>query len=139
MTQARSALIVPAIIAGIIGGIVVDAFLAIAGHRSPLDIWGFVATTVAGPGASWIVGFVTHFVISIVWAILYAYVFAGRLQNWIVGAIVWGIVVDAAMALLLAVKLGAPWWGTFSQGLLAHVVFFALPVALYLSRSARTA
>jgi hypothetical protein len=139
--QARSSLIVPAIIAGIIGGIIVDTFLCIIGHKSPIDIWTFVGSTVAGPGAPWVVGLIAHFVISIVWAILYVYAAKAVpwLGNWIVGAIVWGIVVDAVMNGILAVKLGAPWGSSFSQGLLAHVVFYALPVTLYLSRYLRAA
>ncbi len=136
----------PAIVAGIIGGIIIDAFLAIMGHTSPVNIWQFVASTVVGQAAysspSYaVLGFCVHFIVSIVWAIIYAYVFRaiGQLRNWILGAIVWGIVVDAAMSLLLTLKMGSPWWPTFRGGLLAHVVFYALPVALYLAYQKRPA
>lgn len=134
----------PAVIAGIIGGIIIDTFLAVMGHRSPVAIWQFVASTIVGQGAfsspSYaVVGFFVHFIVSIVWAVLYGYAFAamGQLRNWVLGAIVWGVVVDACMNLLLAVKTGSPWWPSFEQNLLAHVVFYALPVALYLAFAGR--
>ena len=141
--QARSTstLLGSAVIAGIIGGILVDAFLAIIFKASPTTIWTGIAATVIGPGSPWWIGFVVHFVVSIVWAVLYLYVFSalGQLKNWIVGAIVWGIVVDAAMRLLITVKTGADWWSNFSNPivLIAHIVFYALPVALYLASAAR--
>ena len=70
---------------------------------------------------------------------LYAYAFTaiGQIKNWILGAIAWGIIVDAAMNLLLAVKIGQPFGPSFVQGLLGHVVFYALPVALYMANAAR--
>jgi len=140
--QARTtSLIVPAIIAGILGGIIIDAFLSLVLRTSPIGLWTFVAATVAGPGSPWILGFVVHFVTSIVWAVLYLYVFGaiGQLRNWIVGAIVWGVVVDAIMQVLVATKTGGSWWNGFSQGLLGHIVFYAAPVAYYIARATRRA
>ena len=86
-----------------------------------------------------ILGFVVHFITSIVWAVLYAYVFAslGQLKNWLAGAIVWGVVVNAAMQALLAIKIGQPFGPAFLQGLIPHIVFFALPVALYMANAVR--
>jgi hypothetical protein len=140
--QARSRLLLgPAITAGIIGGILVDAFLAIMFKVSPLMLWGNIAATVAGPGSSWWIGLVVHFIVSIFWAILYLYIFSaiGQLKNWIVGAIVWGVIVDACMQFIVAVKTGGSWWQNFATpiGLTAHIVFYALPVALYLASAAR--
>lgn len=141
--QARSttSLLGSAVIAGIIGGILVDAFLAIIFKSSPTTIWGGIAATVIGPGSPWWIGFVAHFVISIAWAVLYLYVFSalGQLKNWILGAIAWGIFVDACMRLLITFKSGADWWSNFSNPivLVAHIVFYALPVALYLASAAR--
>jgi hypothetical protein len=133
-----------AVIAGIIGGILVDAFLAITTHRSPVMIWQFVASTIVGQGAfaspSYaVLGFFVHFIVSIVWAVIYTYVFAtaGQLKNWVAGAILWGIVVDAVMQLILAIRTGSPWGPSFVQGLIPHIVFYALPVALYMARLAR--
>lgn len=140
--QARSiSLLSPAITAGIIGGILVDAFLAIMFKTSPLMLWGNIAATVAGQASPWWIGLVVHFAVSIFWAVLYAYVFSaiGQLKNWIVGAIVWGLIVDACMQLIVAVKTGGSWWQSFATpiGLTAHIVFYALPVALYLASAAR--
>jgi hypothetical protein len=143
-TSSGSSLWAQAAIAGIIGGILIDLFLAIATHRSPVAIWQFVASTIVGQGAfasrSYaVLGFIVHFVVAIVWAEIYAYVFnaLGQLKNWILGAIVLGIVVAAVMNLILAIKIGAPWGPSFAQGVLPHIVFYALPVALYMARFAR--
>ena len=141
--QARSTstLFGSAVVAGIIGGILVDAFLAIVFKVSPITIWTGVAATVVGQGSAWWIGLVVHFIVSIVWAILYLYVFSalGQLKNWIVGAIVWGLVVDACMQFIVATKTGGSWWQSFGQpiGIIAHIVFYALPVALYLASAAR--
>lgn len=140
--QARSkSLLGPAILAGIIGGILVDAFLAIMFKVSPVTLWTNVAATAVGPGSAWWVGMLVHFAISIVWALLYVLIFnaLGQLKNWIVGAIVWGLVVDACMQFIVATKTGGSWWQGFSSpvGLCAHIVFYALPVALYLASAAR--
>ncbi len=135
-----------AVVAGIVGGIIVDTFLALMMHTSPIGIWQFVASTIVGKVAFTsagyaVLGVVVHFIVSIVWAVLYAYAFnaLGALKQWILGAIVLGVVVDAAMELLLLVKIGQPFGPAFVQGLLAHVVFYALPVTFVLSRSARRA
>ena len=141
---AGNSLVGSAIVAGVLGGILVDAFLGVVMHKSPLDIWQFVASTLVGPVAYTspaysILGGAMHFVISIVWAVIYLFVFGalGQIRNWILGAIVWGVVVDAVMNGLLAVKIGAPFVPAFTGGLLAHVIFYGLPVAWYIARKAR--
>ncbi len=140
----RTSIFQQAAIAGIVGGIIVDAFLAIMMHKSPIVLWQYIASTIVGPGAyaspSYaVLGFIVHFITAIVWAVIYAYVFGalGQLKNWIAGTIVLGIVVDVAMNLLLQVKVGQPFTAAFVNGLLAHIVFYALPVALYMARVAR--
>jgi hypothetical protein len=140
--QARTtSLLVPAIVAGIIGGIIVDAFLATAFKVSPLTLWGGIAATVVGPGTSPWIGLVVHLIVSIVWAVIYLYAFGaiGQLRNWIVNAIVLGVVVDAVMQGIVAAKTGGNWWAMFASpiGLIAHVVFYALPVTLYLASAMR--
>jgi hypothetical protein len=143
-TDSKSSLFAQAAIAGVLGGIIVDLFLAIVTHHSPIALWQFIASTIVGQVAFTsssyaLLGFIVHFIVSIVWAVLYAYVFGalGQLKNWILGAIVWGVVVDAAMQLLLQIKIGAPFGTGFINGLLPHIVFYALPVALYMARGAR--
>ena len=136
-----SSLLGPAVVAGIIGGILVDAYLAVVFKVSPVALWTNVAATAIGPGTSPWIGALVHFLISIVWAVLYAYIFSalGQLRNWIVNAIVWGIVVDAAMQFIVVSKAGGSWWSAFANpsGLIAHIVFFALPITFYIARVAR--
>jgi len=136
-----SSLLVRAIVAGIIGAVIVDAFLSIKQHVSPVVLETNIATTVAGPGASPLLGVLVHLMIAIVWALSYAYVFnaLGQLQNWIAGTIVLGVVVDAVMNFIVAMKTGAPWGPAFATGLITNVVFYALPVAFYLARTVRRA
>ncbi|HTV94118.1 MAG TPA: hypothetical protein VMG98_15545 [Verrucomicrobiae bacterium] len=128
-----------AIIAGIIGGIVVDAFLSISHHISPIELWTGMAAAAAGPGSPWWIGLSVHVVVSLVWAVLYAYLAnaIGQLGNWIIGGIVWGAIVTAVMALIVSLKTGSPWAVQFAQDFLGTDVFYALPMAFYLSRAAR--
>jgi hypothetical protein len=141
MRSPSDSLTIRAVIAGIIGGIIVDAFLSIRLHISPIDLEAHTAATAIGPGTSPVLGTVVHFAIAIGWALIYAFSAnaAGRLANWIVGGIVLGIVVDAVMNFLIAIKTGAPWGSSFVDGLITNVVFYALPVAFYLARTVRRA
>lgn len=134
-------LIVQAIIAGVIGGIIVDAFLSIELHASPIDLEARNAALIAGPGASPILGLIAHFTIAIVWAVIYAYVFngIGKLQNWVLGTVVLGIVVNAVMNFAITTRTGAPWTSGFVRDLIPNVVFYGLPVAAYLARTVRRA
>jgi hypothetical protein len=147
-TQTRPAgsLFGPAVVAGIIGGILIDAFLALVTRTSPLALWQFVASAIVGQSAYASAGYAAlgcavHFFVSIVWSVSYVAAFngIGQLRNWILGGIVWGVVVDAAMNGVLALKIGAPFVQGFTQGMIAHVVFFGLPVAYYVAREARRA
>jgi hypothetical protein len=134
-----SRLIVPAVIAGIIGGIVVDSFLSITHHISPVTLWTGMAADAAGPGSPWWIGLLVHAVVSIVWAVLYAYIVGaiGQLKNWLVSGIVWGVIVTAVMASIVSLKTGSSWRGTFMEDLLGTAVFYALPMAFYLARTVR--
>jgi hypothetical protein len=131
----KRSLIVQAIIGGIIGGIIVDTFLLIALHVSPLALEARNAALLAGPGASPVLGLIAHFAIAIAWAVTYAYAFnaLGRLQNWVLGTIVLGITVNAVMNLAITLKTGAPWGAGFVADLITNVIFYALPVAAYLA------
>jgi hypothetical protein len=128
-----------AVVAGIIGGIVVDTFLSIAHHISPITLWTGMATDAVGPGISWWIGLLVHAITSIVWAVLYAYIVSaiGQLRNWLVSGIVWGVIVTAVMALIVSLKTGSPWSTEFTQYLLGTAVFYALPMAYYLARTVR--
>lgn len=135
----RGSLFVQAIIAGIIGAVIVDGFLAIELHVSLTALETRNAASVVGPGGPPVLGVIAHFVVAIVWATLYAYTFSaiGRLGNWIFGTIVLGLVVNTVMTLLITMRTGSPWGGGFVEDLVPNVIFYALPVALYLSRVAR--
>src|ERR1700677_1452507 len=140
MTQVRSqapSLIRQALIAGIIGAIVVDTYLSIDLHTSPVALEVRNATTAFNVGSP-ILGVIVHLVIALVWALVYAYIFnaIGQLRNWILGTIVLGVAVDAVMNLIIMLKVGASWGTDFVDGLVTNVVFYPLPVALYLSRAA---
>lgn len=137
----NGSLIVQAVIGGVIGGIIVDAFLAIELNLSPEALEGRNAALVAAPGASPVLGTIVHFVIAIAWALAYAFAFnaIGKLQNWVLGTIVLGVIVDAVMNLAIAVKTSAPWGNGFVMDLITNVVFYALPVTLYLARTGRRA
>ncbi len=132
-------LIVPAVIAGIIGGIFVDAFLSISHHISPIVLWTGMAATAAGPGSPWWIGVFVHAAVSIVWALLYAYIVnaIGQLKNWLIAGIAWGLIVTAAMALIVSVKTGTSWSSVFVDDVLGTAVFYALPMAFYLARASR--
>lgn len=138
----RSAMLVPAIVGGVIAGIVIDLFLIVVGRQPVPGLWQFVASTLVGPQAfsspSWaVLGLVLHFVTSIFWAIVYVFVWR-NLSNWVVGGLVWGVVVAIAMSLFLMVKASVP----FPTGialvmtLIAHWLY-ALVMTWYVARSVR--
>jgi hypothetical protein len=138
--QARTtSLVVPAIIAGIIGGFFVDTFLSLTHHVSPIVLWSSMAATTAGPGSPWWIGLVVHVITSIVWALLYAYIFStiGQMENWLIGGVAWGVLVTAVMSLLVALKTGSAWSAVFAQDFLGTDVFYALPMAFFLAQVAR--
>ncbi|HVA27068.1 MAG TPA: hypothetical protein VNF68_02745, partial [Candidatus Baltobacteraceae bacterium] len=88
-------------------------------------------------------GLLLHFLISIIWATIYAYVAtAARFTSrWILGGIVLGIVVMIGMQIVTMLAhlapAGAPSMSMLAMVLIAHVVFFGLPVAGYLAYSQR--
>lgn len=138
--------------AGVLGGILIDAFLSFATQTSIVSIWQFVASALVGPvaftAASYaILGFAMHFAISIVWGILYSALATGPLPAFarrpFVGGTVYGIVVMLAMTALLAVKhvgpSGLPGGAMLVRTLIAHVIFFGIPVAWYVSSAVRRA
>ncbi|MHB8147693.1 MAG: hypothetical protein ACYDGM_10610 [Vulcanimicrobiaceae bacterium] len=142
-----SSLFKRAVVAGIIGGVLIDVFLITVGHQKIPGLWQFVASTLIGPVAFTstsyaLLGLLMHFAVSIVWAVLYAYVYQAmhQLSNWILGTIAWGIIVDVVMQAVLAARGVAPFTlhGVIAM-LVPHVIFFALPVAYYLSRTPKRA
>lgn len=130
-----------AVVGGILGGILIDLFLIVAGHQPVPGLWQFVASTLVGKVAftspAWaILGLAMHFATSIFWAVAYVLVWR-NLSNWVLGGLVWGVVVMVAMGLFLAVKAGVPFatGGALVAGVVGHWLYM-LPAAWYIARSA---
>jgi hypothetical protein len=133
---------------GILGGILIDAFLAIANQTPIVAIWQFVASALVGPAAfsspSYaVLGFAMHFAISIGWGVIFAGLASGPLpalvrRPWLSG-IAYGIVVMLAMTTGLVLAHvgggGAPSAAMLVKSLIAHTVFFGVPIALYVTSS----
>ncbi|HEY4441922.1 MAG TPA: hypothetical protein VGN14_15800 [Candidatus Elarobacter sp.] len=139
------------LIAGIAGAILIDLFLfgAEMTHGTPLatviaQTGRFIASAVMGPSAATnpaapAIGIVLHFLVSIGWA--YGYVYLVRSQPqllsrpWISGA-AFGLVVYIFMSLvtLAAGLYHRPGPTALFTALVAHVLFFGIPVALIVSR-----
>jgi hypothetical protein len=146
------AIVVRGLIAGVIGGILIDAFLYVAqvmpAHGTILGLWQFVASTALGPSAftnpstAWI-GLFMHACTSIAWGIAFSYVAhtrPGVAEHPYISGVVYGIVVMIIMQIVLMV---AKSWPTPTVqntliGLIAHGIFFGLPVSLYVSRAMRS-
>jgi hypothetical protein len=133
-------------IAGILGAIGTDAFISIAHQMSPIKLWQFIASSAFGSVAysspSYaIAGVVMHLIIALVWAYLYYIVWSrvNSLHNWVLGGLVWGIVVDVVMDGLMAFRgvLEPQTPNAVIFGLITNCVFYGLPMAWYWSRSAR--
>jgi hypothetical protein len=138
-------------VAGVLGGALIDTFLAIANHATFIQIWQFVASAIVG-GAAFsspsyaILGFAMHFAISIVWASIYAWAAFGPVPALarapVVSGLGYGVIVMIGMTILLMANhfgpAGVPDAGTLVKSLIAHTVFFGLPLALYVSRAARS-
>ena len=140
-------LLTQGVAAGIVGGILIDAFLYIAlfvpQHQPITAIWVNVSATATGHTVAnlWL-GLLIHFCVSIAWGIGYAY--AAYTSTPIadhpyISGLVFGIIVMLIMQfvqLAAGVRLViAP--ASLLSLLVAHCVFFGLPVAVYISRAMR--
>lgn len=141
-----------ALLAGLAGGIVIDAFLYVVTllpqHGSILSIWQYVASTLVGKIAfsslNWaFLGLVAHFFVSIGWAGGYAYLAQQRTfmdERWVVSGLVYGFVVYLFMQIVLIASNNFMWPSGIVGWLvpiLAHMVFFGMPVALVTARLSR--
>jgi hypothetical protein len=137
-------LVARAFAAGIAGGILLDLFLYFAvllpQHTGLIAMWQFIASTAFGKVAftstsyAWI-GLLMHFCVSIAWAAGYGYLAETQpgvnarpaISGLVFGFVVWGVM-QLALYTVQALQLAS-----FSQAILtiiAHTVFFGLPVAL---------
>jgi hypothetical protein len=137
-------IVLRAIPAGIAGGICIDLFLYFATvlphHGSMLAVWQFIASTAFGKpaftstGYAW-AGLAMHFAVSIAWALGYGYLAAtqsGVGARPVISGLVYGFVVWGVMQLVLytvqALHINS--FGDAVINVIAHTLFFGLPVAL---------
>lgn len=146
------------LVAGLAGGILIDAFLCalqLLTGTPPAELAGdfvFVASALLGPAAATNpaavpIGIALHFCVAIGWALGYVYLVRTQPQllarPWVSGA-GFGLVVYVFMEIVLitAGLYHRPMPAVLGAQLVAHVAFFGIPVALVsarmLGRSART-
>ncbi len=141
------------LVAGITAGVLIDLFLfamQLATGTPPDKLAGnfvFIAAVLLGPSAytnpiAVPLGIVLHFCVAIGWALGYVYLVRSQPQlltrPWISGA-AFGLVVYVFMEIIL-ITAGlyhrvAP--GLFFAQLIAHIVFYGIPVAVIASRMLR--
>lgn len=146
------AIVVRGLIAGVIGGILIDAFLYVAqimpAHGTIFGLWQFVAATALGPSAftnpntAWL-GLFMHACTSIAWGIAFSYVAhtrAGIVEHPYISGLVYGVIVMIIMQIVLMVAKSwtAPSVQSTLIGLVAHCIFFGLPVSIYVARAMRS-
>ena len=138
-----------ATIAGIIAGICLEAYLVLTvvlpSHLNVLQVWQWIASAAVGdvaftnPAYAWL-GLLVHFIISIAWAGGYAYLAQAQQfmnRRWVISGLVYGLVVYIFMdILLLGARKFVPPTSALAllNVLIAHSVFFGLPVAFVVSR-----
>lgn len=147
----RVNLVAAGIVAGIIGGILIDGFFVATGtHLLPLLQW--TASNLVGQAAFTspsyaLLGLVIHLAVSTVWGLVYALLAqSGRpalVNSPVPSGLIYGFVVMLAMQTVQVIfRTYIPPshnWGGFAISVIGHTVFFGLPVALYVSRAARRA
>lgn len=136
------------IMAGIIAGFVVDAFLFATGTLTWPRSYNFIASALVGKaafGSSAYVplGIAIHFAISAAWGAFFGLIaqrYRQLLARPFVSGLAFGVVVLIAMQLLLAAA--GMWRAPQSASqviveLLAHTIFFGVPVTWYVGHSAQ--
>lgn len=148
-TLSLPAVVGPGVVAGLVGAVAIDAYLlltvVLATHsETATAFYRFVASSVIGRAAyespsAVPLGIAVHVIVSVMWAVGYAYVAARTPQvrdRWTVSGIAFGCVVMIAMQL---VEVAANIYHLpdafelFNQ-FVAHVAFFGIPVAYVVSR-----
>lgn len=139
-----SRIVSQAVVAGIAGGITLDLYLwattLVPAGGSIVAMWQWVASTALGKVALTdpayaAAGAALHAIVSIGWAGGYAYLAATRpaaTRRWIVSGLVYGLIVYTIMQIILLADNNftfPPTPNSFINALVAHAVFFGLPVA----------
>jgi hypothetical protein len=137
--------LVAGLIAGLAGGVVIALFLlavGVAGGRAPADALAADTWTLGAPSLAG--GLALHFFIAIAWALGYVYLLRSQPQlltrPWVSG-LGFGLVVYVFMGVvqIMAGRYHRPSPTQFEISLLAHVVFYGLPVGLIVARTLRRA
>lgn len=128
--------------AGIIAGILVDLFLFLTHSASFPAIYQYIAFgligSIAYSSATYTaLGVLIHLLISVIWAYIYVWVFQRFLPRlaWFVKGAIFGVVVMLGMQVVLLAKHlepALPAGGVLIVMLVAHVLFFGLPIAYML-------
>lgn len=143
---AARSLVAGGIVAGILGGFLIHAFFFAIGTAHYPMTYEWIASGIVGRAAfthhlAWL-GVIVHFLIAIVAATIYAYVaqMVGLLGKPLLGGTLFGIVMNGVMDLIAYEKWGTPFpttWHDVAMPLVAHVIFFGIPIAFFLSRYER--
>lgn len=139
----------PGIVAGFVGGVLIDAYLLLtivaATHETTVaGFYQFVASGALGKAAygspsAVFVGVALHFVVSMAWGVGYAYVAARTPQvreRPMISGIAFGVVVMIAMQFVEVAANVYRLPDTFAlfNSFVAHVAFFGIPVAYIVSK-----
>ena len=133
------------LLAGLVGAVVIELFLVAVGavggrpvaDTLAADSWTLGAPTLAG-------GLGLHLFVALAWALGYVYLLRSQPQllsrPWISG-LGFGLVVYVFMGVvqIMAGRYHRPSPAQFETSLVAHVVFYGLPVALVVARALRRA
>jgi len=138
----------PGTLAGLAGGVLIDAYLLAVGalsHRlDAVQLYTFVASALIGkaayalPGA-FVLGIFVHAAVSVSWGIGYAYAALGNPQlvsRPVVSGIVFGLFVYLIMQIVQALDgiWHVPSANEAFTAVVAHALFFGIPVAYVVSR-----
>lgn len=141
------------IAAGIVGGIAIDLFIYLTAvlpqHGSMTAVWQGIAVTALGkialtsPAYDW-AGLALHFAVSIAWAIGYAYLAEqqpGVDAHPVLSGVIFGFVVYLVMQLVLYTVQALHVTGAAQvvTTIVAHTIFYGLPVGLTVRALAGTA
>jgi hypothetical protein len=137
--------LVAGLLAGVAGGIVIDLFLAavgLAGGKSLTEALGADSWTLGAPSAAG--GLALHFVVAIGWALGYVYLLRSQpqlLTRPLLSGLGFGLVVYVFMGVvqIMAGRYHRPSPTQFEVSLIAHVLFYGLPVGLVVARALRRA
>lgn len=137
-------IITQGVLAGLLGGILLNAFLWVTtiepAHGSMLALWEWVASTVIGRVAftqqafAWL-GLLIDFVVAIIWATGYAYIAATRPymnRQWLISGLIFGFVVYVFMQIVLLAGNNFAWPSSplvFFDTIVGQMVFYGLPAA----------